>query len=120
MQRLSLSDLEDTLKDCRIKNAIQRHKIVTYTTNGDAELASLIRKQLELRGQAVSSNPQCPAQASQMDDFENGHERDDASSAKVRKVGRVDNVGILGKVEKEGNIGKVNKAGKEGEKTKKN
>ena len=83
MQRLSPTDLEDMLKDCGVDSAIHRHKIVEAVTNGTddesfadslysepacdvylsypskggAELASLIRLQLEVRGQAVSSDP---------------------------------------------------------------
>jgi len=76
MQRLSAVDLEDMLKDCGVDSAIYRHKIIeavmcmdeensilsdsgcsepctdayiSYSNYGGAELASLIRIQLEMR-----------------------------------------------------------------------
>lgn len=79
MQRLSAADLEDMLKDCGVESVIHRHKIIeavlngtddesfadslysepswdvylTYPRQSGAELASLIKIQLEARGLEV-------------------------------------------------------------------
>ena len=99
MQRLSASHLEELLNDCRIDSAVHRHMYVeavsddesiavnlssespreafpTISTSGGAELARLVRAQLELQEPVGSSNPPQMPPPSPIDDNEDGDEGD--------------------------------------------
>ena len=104
MQQLPFSDLEDVLQDCGVDPAIHEHTIVEAFTDdiddnsppdslysespcdvispakGGTELAGILRRQLELRGQVVSRDCHYSDNTSLANDNEEAGKRDNIPS----------------------------------------